>query len=158
MLIDRIQLRPADREEVEDDPQDQAPIVKPKRPSPESLAERIPVGGDIAQAEIDQPDAEKAEGAEQRRMGVVEGQERAVLVVIDQRRIQRAAAKDAGADEIPERGADDVGVGETVFELAIVLDQRRCWIASMISSTSGSTSINENIVPIGTHKPGSPAQ
>ena len=56
-------------------------------------------------------------------MGVVERQERAVLVVVHQRRVERAAAEHAGADEIPERGADDVGVGEPVFELAMRLDQ-----------------------------------
>ena len=118
MLVDGVELRPADREEVEADPQHQPAIVEPERPQPEPLAERMPVGRDIAQAEIDQPDRQQAEGAEQRRMGVVEGQEGAVLVVIDQRRVQRAAAEDAGADEVPERRADDVGVGEPVLELA----------------------------------------
>ena len=79
----------------------------------------MPVGGGIAQAEIDQPDPQQAEGAEQRGMRVVQGQKRAVLVVIDQRRIQRAAAKDPGADEVPERRANDVSIGETIFELSI---------------------------------------
>lgn len=41
-------------------------------------------------------------------MGVIESQEGAVLVVIDQRRVQGAAAKDAGADEVPEGGPDYV--------------------------------------------------
>ena len=77
-----------------------------------------------------------------------------MLVVIDQRRVQRAAAENAGADEIPERRADDVGIGEPVFELPLGPISRCCWIASMISSTSGSTSINENMLPIGTHRLG----
>ena len=89
-----------------------------KAHQPEPFAEPPASAGDIAQAEIDQPDRQQAEGAEQRRVGVVEGQERSVLVVVDQRRIQRAAAEDAGADEIPEGGTDDVGVGQAVFELA----------------------------------------
>jgi hypothetical protein len=33
-----------------------------------------------------------------------------------------------------------------------------CPIASMISSTSGRTSMNENMLPIGTHMLGPPAQ
>jgi hypothetical protein len=49
-------------------------------------------------------------------MGVIESQEGAVLVVIDQRRVQGAAAKDAGADEVPEGGPDYVGVGQPVIE------------------------------------------
>ena len=78
---------------------------------------------DIAQAEIDQPDRQFAEGAEQRGVRMVERQEGAVLVVVDERRVQRAAAEDARADEIPERRADDIGVGEAVFEFLMRLDQ-----------------------------------
>ena len=46
-----------------------------------------------------------------------------MLVVVHQRRVERAAAEHARADEIPERGADDVGVGEAVLELLMRLDQ-----------------------------------
>jgi hypothetical protein len=56
-------------------------------------------------------------------VSVVEGEERAVLVVIDERRVEGAAAEDAGADEIPEGGADDIEVGETVFEFSSRLDE-----------------------------------
>ncbi len=70
----------------------------------------------IAQAEIDEAEREQAERAEQRGVRVVERQEGAVLVIIDERRIERAAAEDAGADEIPERRAEDVEVGEAVIE------------------------------------------
>jgi hypothetical protein len=47
---------------------------------------------------------------------MVQRQKRPVLVVIDQGCIQRAAAEDAGTNEVPERGADDVGVGEPIVE------------------------------------------
>jgi hypothetical protein len=46
-----------------------------------------------------------------------------MLIVIDQRRVLRAATEDFGFDEVPERGADNVGVGETILELRIGLDQ-----------------------------------
>ena len=72
--------------------------------------------GAIAQAEVDEAEREQPEGAEQRRVRVVERQEGAVLVVIDERRVERAAAEDAGADEIPERRAEDVEIGEAVIE------------------------------------------
>jgi hypothetical protein len=45
MLVDRVQLRPADWEEVEDDPQDQAAVVEPKGPPPELRSERLPTSG-----------------------------------------------------------------------------------------------------------------
>ena len=91
---------------------------------------------------------------------MVQRQKRAVLVVIDQGRIQRAAAEDAGANEVPERGADDVGVGKPVLERSCMRSNRAryCWIASMIRSTSGSTSMKENMLPSGTHMLGPPAQ
>ena len=54
---------------------------------------------------------------------MVERQEGAVFVIVHQRRVERAAAEDAGADEIPERRADDVGVGEPVLEFLMRLDQ-----------------------------------
>ena len=117
MLVDGIELRPADREEVQQDPQHQPAIVEPERPQPQLLAERLPIGGDVAQAEIDQSDRQFAEGAEQRGMGMVERQEGAMLVVVDQRRVERAAAEYARAHEIPERRADDVGIGKPIFEL-----------------------------------------
>src|SRR5580692_9905211 len=122
MLVNRVKLRPADREKIEQDPQDQATIVEPERPLPDPLAEWISVGGDIAQAEINEPDPKQAEGAEQRSMGMVERQEGAVFVIVDQRRIQRASSKNAGADEVPECRSDDVGVGETELELLVGLD------------------------------------
>ncbi len=122
MLVDGVELRPADREEVEDDPQDEAAIIEPEGPPPEFLAKGVPIGGGVAQAEIDQPDTQKAEGAEQRGMGMVQGQKGAVLVVVDQGRILGAAAKDPGADKIPERRADYVSISETVFEFSIVLE------------------------------------
>jgi len=34
-------------------------------------------------------------------------------------RVQRAAAEYAGADEVPERSADDVKVGERILKLAV---------------------------------------
>ena len=40
VLVHRVELRPADREEVEQDPQHQPAIVEPERPEPELLAER----------------------------------------------------------------------------------------------------------------------
>ena len=78
---------------------------------------------DVAQAEIDQPDRELPEGAEQRGVRVVQRQEGAVLVVVDERRVERAAAEHAGADEVPERRADDIGIGEPVLELLMRLDE-----------------------------------
>lgn len=81
------------------------------------------IAGDIPQAEIDQPDAEQAERAEQGRVGMIQGEEGAVLVGVHQGRVERAAAEHAGADEVPEGGADDVGVGEPVFECPVGLDQ-----------------------------------
>jgi hypothetical protein len=47
---------------------------------------------DVAQAEIHKPNRQLAEGAEQRGMGVVERQEGAMLAVVHQRRVERAAA------------------------------------------------------------------
>jgi hypothetical protein len=44
-------------------------------------------------------------------MGVVEGEKGAVLVIIHQRRVQRTAAEDTGANKVPERRANDVGIG-----------------------------------------------
>ena len=106
MLVDRIELRPADREEVEEDPHRQATIVTPERDAARRLVELGVRPGTIPQAEVDQPEREQPERSEQRRMRVVERQERAVLVVIDQRRVERAAAEDTGSDEIPERRAE----------------------------------------------------
>ena len=83
----------------------------------------MPIGGDVAQAEIDQSDRKLAERAEQRGMGMVQRQEGAVLVVVHQRRVERAAAEHARADEIPEGRADDIGIGEAVLELLMRLDQ-----------------------------------
>ena len=54
---------------------------------------------------------------------MIESEESAVLIVVHQRRVERAAAEHTGADEIPESGTDDVGVGEPVFEFAMRLDQ-----------------------------------
>src|ERR1035441_4228281 len=119
MLIDGIQLRPADREEIEDDPKYQAAVIEPEGPTPDLFSERMRIGCDVAQAEIDQPDAEETEGAKQRGVGMVKGQERSMLIVVHQRGVERAATEDAGADEIPEGGADDVAVGKPIFELAM---------------------------------------
>ena len=49
-------------------------------------------------------------------MRVVEGQERAMLIIIDQRRIERAAAEDTRADEVLARRTKDEKVGEAVIE------------------------------------------
>ena len=83
----------------------------------------MPIGGDVAQAEIDQPDRQFAESAGQRGVCMVERQEGAVLVVVHQRRVERAPAEHARADEIPERCPDDIGVGQPVFEFLMRLDE-----------------------------------
>jgi len=109
------ELRPADREKVEENPEHKTGVVEPERPQPEALAKWCPIGSRITQAKIDQPDGEQPKRAKQGGMRMIQRQKGAVLVIIDQRRVQRAAAEDAGADEIPERGTDDVGVGEPVI-------------------------------------------
>ena len=60
-------------------------------------------------------------------MGVIQSQERAVLVVvvIDQRGVECAAAEDAGPDKIPKGRAKDVGVGEPLNESLLSLDQSK---------------------------------
>jgi hypothetical protein len=64
MLIDCIQLRPADGEEIEKNPEHQAAVVKPERRPPDFFSERVSISRDIAQAEINQADSEQAESAE----------------------------------------------------------------------------------------------
>ncbi len=56
-------------------------------------------------------------------MGVIEGERGGVLVVVDERRIQRAAAKHPRPHEVPQRRADHVGIGEAVGEVAHGGDQ-----------------------------------
>jgi len=56
MLIDGVELRPADREEVEQDPEDQAAVVEPESPPPDPFAKRMLIGCDIAQTEINEAD------------------------------------------------------------------------------------------------------
>src|SRR6185312_13527051 len=114
---------PTDGEEVEQNPQDQAGIVEPEGPQPELLAEGRPLGVDVAQTKIDEPDRKLAECAEQRRMSMVQREKGAVLVVVDEWRVERATAKHAGTDEVPERRADDVGIGQAVLEPLVCLDQ-----------------------------------
>src|SRR6185312_10362027 len=113
----RRQLRPADGKEVEHDPEHETAVVEPERPAARPFAECVPLTRRVAQTEIDESDPEQAEGAEERGMGVVERKEGAVLVVIDERRVQGPAAKHTRTDEIPERRAEDVEVGEPVLEL-----------------------------------------
>ena len=159
MLIDRIELRPADREEVEENPHHQPDIVAPEGDPAGRFIELRIRSGAVTQAEIDQAEREQAERAEQRGMGVVEGQECAMLIIIDQRSVERAAAEHTGADEIPERRSKDEQIGKAVVEPFGSLRRlmaRCCEIASRISSTSGSTSMNENIDPSGTHMLGPP--
>ena len=99
MFVYSIELLPADREEVQQDPQHKAAIVEPERPQPWPFAERYPIPRHIAQAEVDQADREQPERAEQRRVGMVQRQERPMFVVVDQRGVQRAAAEDPRADK-----------------------------------------------------------
>ena len=75
------------------------------------------VARDVAQAEIYQSDPQQAESAEQGGVGMIEGEKGPMLIIIDQRRVEGAAAKHAGADEIPERRPDDIEIGQIVFEL-----------------------------------------
>ena len=69
-------------------------------------------------------------------MGVVERQERAMLVIIDQRRIDRPAAEHPGADEIPEGGAENVQIGQpgAVSLTATCLCERSYGYAQQLSS------------------------
>ena len=46
-----------------------------------------------------------------------------MFVVVRERRIEQAAAEDAGADEIPERGADDVGVSKLIVERPVCANE-----------------------------------
>src|SRR6185503_7491802 len=96
MLVDGVELRPADREEVEEDPQHQPGIVAPEGDASEPLVEHGFGPGPVPQAEIDEPKREEAKGSEERSMRVVERQEGAMLVIIDERCIDRAAAEDPG--------------------------------------------------------------
>ncbi|KGS21380.1 putative nitric-oxide reductase domain protein [Burkholderia pseudomallei MSHR7343] len=122
-IVDRVELRPADRKEVEGDPQNEPRVIQPKRPEAEFLAESRLLGGGMPQAEIDQSDREQAERAEQRRVRVVQREEGAVLVIVDERRVERAAAEHARSDEVPERGAQHIRVRETVAEPLLFPDQ-----------------------------------
>lgn len=72
VLVNSNELRPSNREEVEQDPERQPGIVQPEGPQPELLAERRSLAREIAQAEIDEADREQAESAEERRMGMVQ--------------------------------------------------------------------------------------
>ena len=47
---------------------------------------------------------------------MVERQEGAVLVIIDERSVESAAAEHTGADEIPERRPEDVEISQAVIE------------------------------------------
>ena len=123
VLEHRIELRPADREKVQQDPQQKAAVVEPERPQPWPFAEQHSVARHIAQAEVDQADREQPERSEQCRVGMVQRQERPVFIVVDQRRVQRAAAKYTGADEVPECRANEVGVGDRIIERPLRADQ-----------------------------------
>ena len=116
MLINGVELRPADGEEVQEYPHHQPNVVAPKGNSARPLIEDRAGTRAIAQAEIDETERKQAKGAEQRRVRVVERQESAVLIIIDQRRVDRSAAEHAGADEIPERRAENVEIGQAVIE------------------------------------------
>src|SRR5665213_872532 len=122
VLIYGQQLRPTDRKEIKTDPENQAEVIKPEGPQADRVAER-PAAGDVAQAEINQANPQFAEGAEQRGMRMSEGEERSVLIVIYQRRVERAATEHAGTDEVPECGPDDEGIGKTVIEIGAGLDE-----------------------------------
>ncbi len=122
MLVHGQQLRPTDRKEIEADPENQAEIIKPEGPQAEGVAER-PAPGDVAQAEINQANPQFAEGAEQRGMRMSEGEECSVLIVVNQRRVERASTEDTGTDEVPESGSDDEGIGKTVIEIGASLDE-----------------------------------
>ena len=45
-----------------------------------------------------------------------------MLIIVDERRIERAASEDPGAYEIPESGTDDIDISKIIFEF---LSQRR---------------------------------
>jgi hypothetical protein len=123
MLIDRVQLRPADREEMQENPHHQPDVVAPEGNPPWPLVENGARSCAIAEAEIDEAERKQPERAEQRGMGMVEGQESAMLVVVDERRVKGAAAEDARPDEIPERRAEDVQISKRVIECCGPLDQ-----------------------------------
>ena len=70
MFVDGIKLRPANGEEVKQDPQDQATIVEPEGPEPKLLTEGGTIGMDVSQAELDKSDrqlTERPEGANRAR-------------------------------------------------------------------------------------------
>ena len=123
MLVDRVQLGPPDREEVEENPHHQPDIVAPESDPPGLLVELGTRARAVTQAEVDEAKRQEPERAKQRGVRVVERQEGAVLVVIDERGIERAAAEDSGADEVPEGRAEDVEIGEAVIECRGALDQ-----------------------------------
>ena len=56
MLVDRVELRPADREEIEQDPENQPAIVEPEGPPPGAFGKRMLVSRDIAEAEVNKTD------------------------------------------------------------------------------------------------------
>src|SRR6266513_2410846 len=61
MLENGIELRPADGEEIEQDPKHKACIVEPEGPDADLLAERHTLSGRVTQAKIDEPDGEQSE-------------------------------------------------------------------------------------------------
>src|SRR5690349_7022696 len=122
MLEHGIQLGPADWEEVEHDPQHQPYVVQPERPQAEALAERGALACGVSQTEVDEADGQKPEGTKQRRVRMIQCEERAVLVVIHERGIQCSSAEHAGTYEIPECRSDDVHVCEAVLELLLPAD------------------------------------
>jgi hypothetical protein len=66
-----VELWPADRKEVERDPQHQAGVVEPERPEPDAFVESCTFRRSVAQAEIHQPNGQQPERTEQRGMRMV---------------------------------------------------------------------------------------
>jgi hypothetical protein len=91
-------------------------------------------------------------------MGVVQRQRRAVLVIIDERRFVRAAAEDAGPDEIAEGRAEHVGTGEPAAEPPLALDQVVVLHRVQNQQHRGQDLDERDMLPIGTHMAGPPTQ
>ena len=75
VLVDRVELWPPDREEVEEDPHHKPAIVAPEGNPAGRFIELRTWPSAVAQTEVDQAERKQAEGAEQRSVRVIERQE-----------------------------------------------------------------------------------
>src|SRR6185312_7017148 len=123
MFINGVKLRPANGKEIKQDPQHKAAIVEPEGPFADGLAKDITVSSDVAEAEIYQANSQKAESAEQRGVRVVKREKSAMLIIVDERGIERTPAKYTGTDKVPEGRANNVEVSEVIFELLVRSDE-----------------------------------